>query len=427
MFAHFLHINAGLKKQKAMITTRLYLDTRRSADGRPAPLKISIYHNRKVAYLSTGIKVLPSAWDAAALMAKDKSTMLSISRFKLKIDTMLLDLLENGKLDGLSASGIRDLVQRELNPADAAAAKFMECLKAFAKSRRMPRTQEIYMATYDRILAFDPKAESLEFQDITVGWLDRFDSFLAITSPKRNARNVHLRNIKAVFNDALKKELTLFYPFRKFDVKPEPTMHKNLLIGQLRSLFNAKVKPWQQKYVDFFKISFMLIGINTGDLIHASGINGDRLEYDRAKTHKPYSIKVEPECLELINKYRGRKYLLNVLDTYSKTNHWTSKVNNELQAIAADLGLPKISTNWMRHTWATIAAELDIPKDTIARAAGHSSKTVTDIYINFDMTKIDRANRQILDYVLYDKKPQDMFDLIRQLNENVSKMTQNAM
>ena len=410
-----------------MITTRLYLDTRRSADGRPAPLKISIYHNRKVAYLSTGIKVLPSAWDAAALMAKDKSTMLSISRFKLKIDTMLLDLLENGKLDGLSASGIRDLVQRELNPADAAAAKFMECLKAFAKSRRMPRTQEIYMATYDRILAFDPKAESLEFQDITVGWLDRFDSFLAITSPKRNARNVHLRNIKAVFNDALKKELTLFYPFRKFDVKPEPTMHKNLLIGQLRSLFNAKVKPWQQKYVDFFKISFMLIGINTGDLIHASGINGDRLEYDRAKTHKPYSIKVEPECLELINKYRGRKYLLNVLDTYSKTNHWTSKVNNELQAIAADLGLPKISTNWMRHTWATIAAELDIPKDTIARAAGHSSKTVTDIYINFDMTKIDRANRQILDYVLYDKKPQDMFDLIRQLNENVSKMTQNAM
>ena len=417
----------GLKKQKAMITTRLYLDTRRSADGRPAPLKISIYHNRKVAYLSTGIKVLPSAWDAAALMAKDKSTMLSISRFKLKIDTMLLDLLENGKLDGLSASGIRDLVQRELNPADAAAAKFMECLKAFAKSRRMPRTMEIYMATYDRILAFDPKAESLEFQDITVGWLDRFDSFLAITSPKRNARNVHLRNIKAVFNDALKKELTLFYPFRKFDVKPDPTMHKNLLIGQLRSLFNAKVKPWQQKYVDFFKISFMLIGINTGDLIHASGINGDRLEYDRAKTHKPYSIKVEPECLELINKYRGRKYLLNVLDTYSKTNHWTSKVNNELQAIAADLGLPKISTNWMRHTWATIAAELDIPKDTIARAAGHSSKTVTDIYINFDMTKIDRANRQILDYVLYDKKPQDMFDLIRQLNENVSKMTQNAM
>lgn len=411
----------------AMITTRLYLDTRRSAEGRPAPLKISIYHNREVAYLSTGIKVLPSAWDASALMTKDKSTMLSISRFKLKIDTMLLDLLEKGKLDGLSASGIRNLVQRELNPAEAAAAKFMECLKAFAKSRRMPRTREIYMATYDRILAFDSKAESLEFQDITVGWLDRFDSFLAKTSPKKNARNVHFRNIKAVFNDALKKELTLFYPFRKFDVKPELTMHKNLLIGQLRSLFNAKIKPWQQKYVDFFKISFMLIGINTGDLIHASGINGDRLEYDRAKTHKPYSIKVEPECLELINKYRGRKYLLNVLDTYSKTNHWTSKVNNELQAIAADLGLPKISTNWMRHSWATIAAELDIPKDTIARAAGHSSKTVTDIYINFDLTKIDRANRQVLDYVLYDKKPQDMFDLIRQLNENVSKMTQNAM
>ena len=163
----------------------------------------------------------------------------------------------------------------------------------------------------------------------------------------------------------------------------------------------------------------MLIGINTGDLIHATGINGDRLEYERAKTHKPYSIKVEPECLALINKYRGEKYLLNVLDTYAKTNHWTSKVNNELQTIAKDLGLPKISTNWMRHSWATIAAELDIPNDTIAAAAGHSRKTVTDIYINFDRTKIDRANRQVLDYVLYDRKPEDAYKMIQRLTEMV--------
>lgn len=402
-----------------MITTRLYLDTRQSSEGRPAPLKISITHKRQVAYLFTGIKLLPSAWDPVALSTKDRATMLNISRFKLKVDTILLSLLEDGKLDGLSAPGVRDLVKRELNPGDAAPAKFMEYLRRFAESRKMPRTREIYMATHDRILQFDRHADTLEFQDITIGWLDRFDAFLAKTSPKRNARNVHFRNIRAVFNDALRKELTLYYPFRKYEIRPEPTAHKNLLIEQIRALFNAEVKPWQQKYVDFFKMQFMLIGINTGDLIHATGINGDRLEYNRAKTHKPYSIKVEPECLELIEKYRGKKYLLNILDTYSKTNHWTSKVNNELQAIAQNLGLPKISTNWMRHSWMSIAAELDIPKETIARAAGHSAKTVTDIYINFDWNKIDRANRQLLDYVLYDKKSLNAIEI---LNLNLSRL-----
>lgn len=411
------------KRTSTMITTRLYLDTRSSAgQDAPARLKLAIYWNRVEALLFTGFTLAPSQWDAKKREAKDKNTQLSIARFKYKVDTILADMQDAGKCDGLTATDIRNAVVHILTPSAKSKARFMDCLEKFASTRPQPRTRDIYRATADRIRAFDRMAAFLTFEDITIGWLDRFDSFLAKTSPKKNARNIHLRNIRAVFNYALREELTLCYPFRKYEIRPEPTKHKNLLVTQLRTLFNAEVEPWQQKYVDFFKISFMLIGINTGDLIHATGINGDRLDYDRAKTHKPYSIKVEPECLELINKYRGEKYLLNVLDTYSKTNHWTSKVNNELQRIANELGLPKISTNWMRHSWSTIASELDIPKDTIAAAAGHSRKTVTDIYINYDWTKIDRANRKVLDYVLYNKKEQDMFELLRSLNEKMAKM-----
>ena len=57
-----------------------------------------------------------------------------------------------------------------------------------------------------------------------------------------------------------------------------------------------------------------------------------------------------------------------------------------------------------RHTWATIASELDIPKDTISAALGHGGNSVTDIYINFDQRKVDEANRKVLDYVLYDMR-----------------------
>lgn len=64
---------------------------------------------------------------------------------------------------------------------------------------------------------------------------------------------------------------------------------------------------------------------------------------------------------------------------------------------------PGLSAYWARHTWATIAASLDIPKETIAHALGHSQHSVTDIYIDFDRTKVDRANRKVLDWVLYSK------------------------
>lgn len=62
---------------------------------------------------------------------------------------------------------------------------------------------------------------------------------------------------------------------------------------------------------------------------------------------------------------------------------------------------PGLSSYWTRHTWATIAAEIDIPKEVIAHALGHSwaNATVTDIYIRFDEKKGDEANRKVLDYL----------------------------
>ena len=61
------------------------------------------------------------------------------------------------------------------------------------------------------------------------------------------------------------------------------------------------------------------------------------------------------------------------------------------------MGLKELTSYWARHSWATIAASLDIPKDTIAHALGHGGNTVTDIYIDFDQRKVDEANRRVLE------------------------------
>ena len=408
-----------------MIATRLYLDKRQSTEAdKPAPLKISIYWKQQTSYLSTGIKISPLKWDPVTLTAKDKATQLTISRIKYKVDATLAEMQDQHQLDGLNASEIRRRVEMELSPDKARKQRFLSWLQQFGSTRRKPRTREIYQATVDRIKAFDPGAEFLTFEDITYAWLDRFDTFLARTAPKKNSRNIHFRNIKAAFRNAMKNGVTTWYPFFQFEIHPEPTAKRNLEVDQIRKLFNAEVKPWQQKYVDFFKMSFMLIAINTEDLIHATEINDGRLEYIRAKTGKPYSVKVEPECMELIEKYRGEKYLLNILDTYSCTHNWTSRIDKVMHEICEEIGLPKRTTMyWARHSWNSIAInDLDISKETAAHALGHGKKTVTDIYLNFDQSKVDRANRQMLDYVLYDKRPENIYELIKQLNEKVEKL-----
>lgn len=41
-----------------------------------------------------------------------------------------------------------------------------------------------------------------------------------------------------------------------------------------------------------------------------------------------------------------------------------------------------------KHTWATIASRLGISRDVISMALGHGEETVTDVYIDFDMTLV---------------------------------------
>ena len=66
MCCTFLYQIAPLRLQitlQAMATTKLYLDTRANASGTPVPIKISLCHQGRTVFHSTGIKVLPRQWD----------------------------------------------------------------------------------------------------------------------------------------------------------------------------------------------------------------------------------------------------------------------------------------------------------------------------------------------------------------------------
>ena len=153
--------------------------------------------------------------------------------------------------------------------------------------------------------------------------------------------------------------------------------------------------------VDVARLIFYLIGINTVDLFNLEEYDGGYIHYRRAKTGTLYSIKVEPEAAALLEKYRGREHLLNFRERFKHLESFKAKINKTLKGIASkDPRIPVMTSYTFRHTWATLAAELDIPKETIAAGLGHAQNaTVTDVYIDFNRKKVDAANRRVLDYV----------------------------
>lgn len=61
-------------------------------------------------------------------------------------------------------------------------------------------------------------------------------------------------------------------------------------------------------------------------------VNG-RFEYKRAKTGKLYSIKVEPEAQDIIEKYKGKDYLLNIMDEYGNYKDFLHRMGIGLKQI----------------------------------------------------------------------------------------------
>ena len=286
---------------------------------------------------------------------------------------------------------------------------FVDIFKEFADNHN-ESTKELYYYSLRRIEQFDKYISTRSIDEIGIPWLTRFESWLAQTNSK-NARNILLRNIRAVFNYALDCEYTTNYPFRRFKIRPEATRKRAMTVEQLRSLAVYPVEDYQVFYRDMFVLMFCLIGINVVDLYSLGGIVDGRVEYRRAKTHRLYSIKVEPEAQAIIDKYHGTKNLLCIADRWTTHSQFGKQMNKALKRMGGmqrvgrggkkvfEPIVPGLTTYWARHTWATIAASLDVPKETIAHALGHGNDTVTDIYIDFDKKKVDEANRKVLDFV----------------------------
>ena len=375
-----------------------------------APLRLVVTKKSVRAYLPLSVSLLPAHWDSRRQMVICHPNKMALNNFiqsqKLAADQIIVSLSESGQLDGLSATRIKDLLMSELHPEDDCATNNTPyfCMTAFIESKS-GRTREIYEATLSRIMAYCPRFSSLTWEDMTVKWLEEFDRFLSRTSPSRNARNIHFRNIRAVFNRAIDDELTHCYPFRKFKIRNTETRKRSLTVEQLRMLFSLRLKPKDQRYLDFFKLSFLLVGINTVDLCGAAPAVNGRLEYERAKTHRLYSVKIEPEAEVLISKYAGKERLVNFAEECRSYRSFYKHLADSLRELGPTIGVNGFTSYWARHTWATLAAELDIPDATISLALGHAGENrTTEVYIWRNQKKVDAANRRVLDWVFFGKR-----------------------
>lgn len=409
--------------------SHLFLDKRRLDKQGRGSLNLVVTRHGQRAMLSLGINVRPDQWDGEIINHPDKRILnTAISAKKADFDRAMIQLCGIGALTGKTPKDIINTVLESIDPSireerekHSAQEKGIECyFGKYIAQKTNVGTIGIYNATLRKLGEYchfsNIELSTLQFEDINKSWLESFQAYCLQTS-NQNTVAIHLRNIRAIFNYAIDDERTVHYPFRKFHIRHEATKDKAYSAKELRTFFNYKCSTQGEREAqDMFKLMFCLIGINIIDLTHLSSPVKGRIEFNRAKTHKPYSIKLEPEAIEIINKYKGSKSLLNCLERIPNFKTYSRRIRKNLCKIGIEhipgkrnIGraiLPDICTGSARTSWATIAQEeLDIPRDVIAAALGHHTVDVTSTYLRTNWKKkVDSANRKVIDWVLYEKR-----------------------
>ena len=404
----------------------VYVDTRRKVQNVANPVKLYINHKGGKFLINTGLTTIKPfsglEFPESEYEAREKSRKLN------KIYWAVDEVCEAYKK--ATPKELRMIIMKEVFGKDFVThtpTTFIEYIDMYARDMK-PSTRKLYSLTADRIREYDAGVTLLL---IDKTWLEGFDRFLRSEKGlSTNGIAQKMRNIRAVMNWCRDEGIQMPYPFRGrngYKIRQEESVPNNLTAQEFADLRDYPCEPWQKVYVDMFCLSTYLGGVNVGDMLLCEGLTNGRFVYVRRKTDKSnsnitrkISIPVSPQAMDIIERYKGNKYLLNIMDRigdyHTFTQHWNKALKKigpsrivpdkvgKLRKIDYEPLFPNITSYSARYTFASIAAnDLDISEATIGRCLGHSwamnGKQVTARYISHDQRKVDNAILRVAEYL----------------------------
>lgn len=399
-------------------------------------VKIRITHERQSSYIATTHYVGVDLINKKTFELKERNNPI--------YDQVMIDVLKiraelsklGHSIDLYSAKGLCELMKGKLSNKPEGINFFdygyAYADKVLAEGRRIGENYRIAISKFETFVG----NRSLCFSDITSSLLVKFEENLKTQRSKCGIGNIsdsgvrlYMSKIQALFNRAKlefnDEEAGIIRisnnPFAKYKIPKQPVTRKRSLTSeQIRVIKNYQIPENMLGVIiarDVFFMSFFMVGMNTVDMYYLKNPIDGRFEYERRKTRtrrddKAFiSIKVEPELEPYLERYRDTigDRAFNFFMRYASHKQFVHKVNLNLKKIGDALGISDLTLYAARHSWATIARnDCGISMDDVAMSLNHKSGYgVTDTYIKKDWSRIDEANRKVINFVFYSEIKDD--------------------
>lgn len=398
----------------ATVKTKFRASSSKTKEG---TLFYQVIHNRVARQIHTNYRLYPQEWDSERkeiifppgteeirrnYLVSLKTAVQEDSR-RLKSVVLRLERTDN-------TYTAEDVVSKYLSPADNC------CFISFAQNligqlRQIGKrcTADTYTTAINSFARFRRENDIL-LDEMDSDLVTAYESYLKSIGICPNSISFYMRNLRAIYNRAVDKELTVQrHPFKHVYTGIDKTVKRAVplnVIRQIREL-DLSLRPVMDYARDVFMFSFYTRGMSFVDMafLKKKDLQNGILSYRRRKTNQQLFIKWEKPMQELIDKYdtTGSPYLLPIIKSSSKDERRQYKseahrINRNLKKIGEQLGLViPLTTYVARHGWASIAKSKNIPITTISEAMGHDSETTTRIYLaSLDTSVVDKANSLIL-------------------------------
>lgn len=332
-------------------------------------------------YFSTHTYCLPEHFKSGSVCDMPNADGLNYALYLMIQDVEKVELEYIKRGVPVSLPILKEAVRAHISPA----AKLSEFgMQVVEQSERKELTKLNYQTLLNNIERF---RKGTLLTDIDYQFVVSYDKWLRESGIMHNTRISRLRLLRALLNEAVKRDILTVNPFNRFRIQQMVSKKGYITKEQLQKLERLSLKGVEDRVRDAFLIG-CYTGLRFSDIVslRPEHIKDGWLVKKMVKTGFVVEIPIadlfEGKMLLLLEKYGN-------IDKLTKSLGSNSSVNKVLRGILDRIGADaKITFHSSRHTFATLLGQKDTKLTTLQKLLGHQKLQTTEIYNDVDRQAI---------------------------------------
>ncbi|MBQ7210486.1 MAG: site-specific integrase [Paludibacteraceae bacterium] len=345
-------------------------------------IEIECSQQKRRIYFSTHTYVQPEYFSNGSVTGTPNADSLNYALCLMiqEVERVELEYIKKGV--DVHLPMLREAVRQHISPA----AKLSDFgTQVVEQSERKNLTKQNYQTLFNNIEKF---RKGTLITDVDYQFVVAYDKWLRDSEIAHNTRISRLRLLRAILNEAKKRDIIPVNPFDRFRIQQMVSKKGFLTIEQLHRLEKMTLKGIEDKVRDAFLIG-CYTGLRFSDVItlRSEHIKDGWLTKKMVKTgfivEIPCAELFNGKMLQLVDKYNGK------IERLTKALQTNSSVNKTLRQVLDRLKIDsKITFHSSRHTFATLLSQNGVQITTIQKLLGHQKLQTTQIYSEVDRKAI---------------------------------------